>query len=576
MWHRDDVGVIGGSAAPTFGQLYDYESMNQHGVVGGILWAPNFAIGYDAFTGKVAFNLTGVPSGTEVYTDSGEILRYVLNYNTTLKSGTLRLWNNTQEQMGLHGALGTGSSAYQWRPNGKSINMSTAFSWEVPITADLVGNANPAIVYVLPGDVILGRSSAVSPGVGDKFTPDPYTMWAISDNPENRGQLLWKQSYSAPEGNVTRRLGPLDPITRVWTMFDVETMQWLGYSVDTGHELWGPTDIDVTAYQYYGSGEGGGQRAVTAYGNLYVQGFGGELLCISLTDGHLVWKFNDTNSGIDTPWGLRPIFISAVADGKVYAFNNEHSPNVPLYKGQKIYCIDANSGEEIWSMLGWAGQSGGRGTSTSVLADGVLVYYNYYNSQLYAVGKGPSKTTVEAPLTSVAQGTGVVIRGTVEDISAGAKAKVASGEFNIVPAVSDASQSSWMEYIYMQKPMPTDATGVPVKIFATGPDGNTDEIATVTSGADGMFYYAWAPSQTGTYVINAVFEGSNSYWPSSSSTVVLVGSASAVPTNVPTETSPPVSPPGDISSTETLLIAAAAAVIIIAVIAVALVLKRRK
>jgi hypothetical protein len=329
LWHRDDIGVIGGSASPTFGQLFDYESPNQHGVVGGILWATAGAsqyaatagstwTAYDAMTGKWLYNLTGVPTGTTVYTSKGEVLNYVFNYNTTTKSGWMALWNNTQDSQGLHLANDTSTSAWQWRPNGKVVDMSKAYSWNVTIPS-LPGNSAPAIVQILPGDIILGRSSAIAAGVGDKFTPDPFTIWAISDKPANRGQLLWIKDYPAPSGNLTRRFAtmPIDPVNRVFLMSDVETMQWLGYSLDSGNLLWGPTNVPMRAYQYYGSGEGGGQRGSVAYGNLYVQGFGGEILCFSAKNGTLMWRFNDTNSGLDTPWGLRPIFLGAIADGKV-------------------------------------------------------------------------------------------------------------------------------------------------------------------------------------------------------------------------------------------------------------------
>ncbi len=63
---------------PTFGELYDYESPNQHGVVpNGYLWqtvtpvrsTTQTWIAYDALTGKWLFNLTDVPStGTIAYT----------------------------------------------------------------------------------------------------------------------------------------------------------------------------------------------------------------------------------------------------------------------------------------------------------------------------------------------------------------------------------------------------------------------------------------------------------------------------------------------------------------------------
>ncbi|MGF3521494.1 MAG: PQQ-binding-like beta-propeller repeat protein [Candidatus Bathyarchaeia archaeon] len=610
LWHSDEINVRNNSISatsaglslipsPTFGQLYCYESPNQHGVVGGILWQTSTASGvttwqgFDAYTGKWLFNETGVPTGTEVYTDKGEIVRYVLSYSTTTKSGWLALWNNTQEQMGLHAGLGTTTNAWQWRPNGKSVNMSTAYSWNVSITADLTGNANPAIVQILPGDIILGRSSAISAGVGDKFTPDPWTMWAISDKPQSRGQLLWKQSYPAPAGNLTRRFFtlPIDPVNRVILMFDVETMQFLGYSLDTGRLLWGPTNIPLRAYQYYGSGEGGGQRGAVAYGNLYVQGFGGELLCINTANGNLVWKYNNTNSGMDTPWGLRPIFIAAIADGKVYAFNNEHSPNDPLYRGNSIYCIDAFTGEEIYKMLSWSGQTGGTGTSTAVLADGVLVYYNYYDNSLYAIGKGPSAITVDAPATVIAKGESIVVRGTVSDQSAGAKAKVASGAFSMVPAMSDQSQAAWMEYVYMQKPKPTNATGVTVKLTAIDPNGNLINIGTAISDINGKYGLVWTPEIEGIYQVIATFEGSNSYYGSTDSTYIAVGpapspqptaapTASPIPTVVPTPTptvSPSVAPlPEAQPTTDTYIIVAAAVIVIVVVAVAAVLLKKRK
>ena len=53
-------------------------------------------IAWDSLTGKWLFNITDVPStGTIAYTSQGEIVKYILNYNTTAKSGWLALWNWT-------------------------------------------------------------------------------------------------------------------------------------------------------------------------------------------------------------------------------------------------------------------------------------------------------------------------------------------------------------------------------------------------------------------------------------------------------------------------------------------------
>ncbi len=605
LWYSDQIGIesakVGPGGSTPFsmraamkGQLFDYESMNQHGVVGGIIWEVTGSkwIAWDAFTGKWLFNETNVPVGYEVYTSKGEIVRYVLRYNSTTRSGTLALWNNTQDQVGLDLALGTVSEAYQWRPNGKQVDMSTAYSWTVSVP-DLSGLAAPSIMWVIPGDIILG-TSAVWPSVGGVLTKTPYpiTMWALSDKPANRGQLLWVQNYTDPGTSVTPLMGPLDASTRVYTMTNIETMEWIGYSLDTGVKLWGPIAGATRAYTYYGSGKGGGQQGFVAYGNLYTQGFGGELICFSMKDGSVLWRYNNTNSGMDTPWGLRPIFVSAIADGKVYAFNNEHSPNVPLYKGQKIYCVDAFTGKEIYTMMGWSGQVGGGGESTAALAESFLTYYNYYDGQVYCVGKGPSATTIEAPLTAITKGEGLILRGTVTDQSAGAQAKVDANLFSSVPAVSDESQAAWMEYIYMQKPKPTNTTGVQVKLTAIDPNGNTINIATVASDNSGLYSYLWAPETSGKYTVTAAFEGSDSYWPSSAVTAIGVTPATAapsqspIPTSAPTSTvaptvaptttpSPAVINPEAVPNT-VLYVAIAAVVVIIVIVAVAFLLRKRK
>ncbi len=136
---------------PTFGELYCYESPNQHGVVpNGYLWqtvtpvrsTTQTWIAWDSLTGKWLFNLTDVPStGTIAYTSQGEIVKYILNYNNTAKSGWLALWNwtsangvpassTTANGVQLNGP-GSGTNYLQFRPVGRVINASTAYSWNV-------------------------------------------------------------------------------------------------------------------------------------------------------------------------------------------------------------------------------------------------------------------------------------------------------------------------------------------------------------------------------------------------------------------------------------------------------------
>jgi hypothetical protein len=163
----------------------------------------------------------------------------------------------------------------------------------------------------------------------------------------------------------------------------------------------------------------------------------------------------------------------------------------------------------------------------------------------------------------------VVIRGSVTDISAGTEQDVIARRFpNGVPAVSDASMEGWMEYVYMQKPRPTDAVGVDVTLSVIDTNNNFREIGTVTSDADGFFYYNWTPDIPGDYKVVASFAGSESYWPSHAETAFAVDAA---PESTP---APTPTPP---SMSETYFLPSVAGIIVaIAVVGALLLLILRK
>jgi hypothetical protein len=222
--------------------------------------------------------------------------------------------------------------------------------------------------------------------------------------------------------------------------------------------------------------------------------------------------------------------MGSIADGKIYLVTSEHSPNAPIYKDALVRCVNATTGEEIWTIMGFCGSfESPRGDA--VVADGFLVYLNHYDMQIYCIGKGPSATTVQAPMTAITAGNSVVIQGTVIDIAAGTKQNEPAARFpNGVPAVSDASMSAWMEYVYMQKPRPANATGVEVTIDAIDPNGNFIHIGTATSDTSGTFGYAWTtPDVPGKYTIIATFAGSESYWPSYAETYTAISEAPPAP-----------------------------------------------
>jgi len=239
---------------------------------------------------------------------------------------------------------------------------------------------------------------------------------------------------------------------------------------------------------------------------------------------------NSTNTGLQTPWGMYPIHIGTIADGKIYLFNSEHSPNEPMYKDVYVTCIDANTGQEKWRIMSYA-NPGSFMAPGFAIADGYLAYLNLYDKQIYTIGKGPSETTVTASPKVSVYGSSVIIEGTIIDIAAGTKQKEQAARFpNGVPAVSDDSQSEWMQYVYMQKPRPMDTVGVQITLSVVDANGNYRDIGTTTSDADGFFVFTWKPDIEGQYTVYASFAGSDSYWPSHAVTAFTVDPAAPTPT----------------------------------------------
>ena len=163
------------------------------------------------------------------------------------------------------------------------------------------------------------------------------------------------------------------------------------------------------------------------------------------------------------------------------------------------------------------------------MGDSVIATMDTYDQQVWAIGKGPSTTTVAAPDVGVAFGSSVVIHGTVTDVSPGTTGDRIKLRFpNGVPAVSDASMSDWMLYVYKQFEKPMSAVGVDVTISVFDANGNYREIGKTTSSADGVFNFAWTPDVPGTYKVYASFAGSAGYYGSNAEAAFVVDPAPVV------------------------------------------------
>jgi hypothetical protein len=278
---------------------------------------------------------------------------------------------------------------------------------------------------------------------------------------------------------------------------------------------------------------------------------------------------------LETAYGNYPVnnALTVSGDGKLFVATDEHTPDAVMWRGGKIFAVDAFSGKPVWNISG--------NLRLPSIADGYLTAVNQYDNQIYTFGKGPSKTTVSAPLTSVPLGQSFMIAGSVTDQSPGQKD---------TPAISDIDMSAWMEYLHMQKTKPANAKGVQVTLVAVDSNGGVTELGTTTSDVYGSYGLSWTPQTKGTYQIIANFAGTNSYGSSSASTYITVDSATASAQPTPTPASPtppptatstpspspsqPVNPTGGVNTA--LYVAIAAVAIIAIVVTVAVILKRRK
>jgi hypothetical protein len=501
IWFKEGMHI-------TNGQIYNYVSPNQYGGIA-YLWdrvGPTWHM-YDAFTGNLILDIANATGGNVVMSPMGDMLVYVLNG----ANNWLAMWNSSSFPQMLAGPLGSGTAGWQWRPpEGATLDWKDGIQWNVSIPA-VPGQH----ISVIDGDVILATTGSFLGGM--------FSQMEIGYSTKT-GELLW--------GPINRTIaeaptawGFQGPIGEgVYTEYITNTLEWYGYDANTGQKLWGPTEPTIDPWGVYVTGN------VIACGKLFNMGADG-LHAYDITNGEHLWDFNAGPSGLETVYPNFPFQVGGftVADDKVFAVTG-HSHTQPLFRGARLFAIDAETGVECWSISGWLSSGW---MSPPAIADGYLLTTNSYDNQLYCFGKGPSETTVTAPDTAISLGSSVLIRGTVTDQSAGAKG---------TPAISDEDMSAWMEYMYMQKAMPEDAKGVTVKLTAIDPNRNFQDIGETISDIDGNFGITWMPPVPGIYHVIAEFEGSESYGSSLATTYFTVDPAPTAATSIEPVPTMPMTP----------------------------------
>lgn len=459
VWYLDRTDLA-------WGQLVLISNLNEHGVIP-YLWfgsQSTYDI-YDPMTARELFTMTNVPSGTITTGPNGEILVY------SLSGTTLTLWNST---LAMHNA---GNDDY-WTPTG-TISGSGATEW----TTTLQGASGSLMINPEEGSLITYPSSWTGSAEGT------YSGYALPPNygrPGSSTTRLWTKQITG-DGEIRASANVADG---AFAVFDAGPNFFTIYNATDGTIIKTTEELEsgwaTFIYVHH-----------IAYGKLIAIGYDGYIHAYDVTnaskDGD--WHYYLGSAGFENAYGSYPTWNGmTIADGKIFVCADEHSSDAIPWRGGKLWVVEVATGELAWEISGWH--------KVPVISDGIATAINPLDMQIYTFGKGPSATTVSAPDVVVPLGSSIMITGTVTDQTPSSKD---------TPAISDEWMSAWMEYLYMQKPFPEDATGVEVIIEVTDSNNNSYIIGTPTSDNTGAYGLMYTPTIAGNFTVTAYFVGTNSY-----------------------------------------------------------------
>ena len=535
LWKK----VIMNNASISFAQNLRWAGYNHHAVYS-YFWVTSGANWYafDPYTGLWEFTVSNVPSGTTVNDDNGWLYRVYLDYST----GEGYIWS----MVDLIEPFGANSPAPgSWLPGGSFYGRRYA-TWDAAEQAQGGGLSEAAqrayiSEFTFDAAACVGGSGAVrATAFGDRvfglrYTLDNVTTWAISLADGHEGATLFSKTWTAPAdweaGQVQIEYNAISLEEGAAVIWNKDALEYFAFSTDTGDYMWGPAAPEYYM-NYYGWTELGERPIVIWNGRLYSSGAGGIIYCYSLVNGSVLWTYEATDPYQEylfaNNWWQ---FFLWIVDGKLYSGHLEHSAIEPMPRGAPFLCLDAVSGDLVWRADGLFRSTrwGGRG----IIGDSVMVGMDTYDNRLYAVGKGQSALTIAKSQVVVEQGSAVTIQGNVIDVSPGCltDTNLAIRFPNGVPAVSDASMSDWMLYVWKNFERPADATGVTVKLEAINPDGGYEDWGTTTSDSYGNWAFGACPDKTGTYMIIATFTGSGAYYGSTDTAYLTVADPVEVDTS---------------------------------------------
>jgi hypothetical protein len=490
----------------SIGFQYDFEWENAHGVIDFLIAKRGtFMDFYDPMNGERAFTIQNATSNGAFIQNNTAGIGYTNDLTEyIIANNRLILWSFSKCV-----APTSGSS---WAPS-QTVNYEWAkgivYNVSLPKPANSASYAFGTGGGAVDGRMIVARSV--------NNTLWPPTLYLVGVRCSD-GQILWTSNTTLINDPGIWRGGGgthLSSDAGVYLNYKKETQQVIAWDIANGQVKYttdARTDSDWGSYT-------SGWPMDSAYGKFYVGAYDGYMYAYDLATGDFLWKYYAGNAGLETPYGSYPFFLGipygmTVADGKIFAPTGEHSPNVPMYRGERLHVIDVNTGDAVWTVQGW--------WLGNAIADGSWTALNGYDGRVYNFYKGLTQMTVSAPQTTVASGSSVLIQGTILDLSPAQPG---------TPCVSRDSMTAWMEYLHMDQPKPDNVTGVPVKLEAISADGTVTSIGTVMSDLNG-YATTWNAPSEGVYTIVASFATDESYGSSQSSTRLSVGPA-ATTINVP-------------------------------------------
>jgi outer membrane protein assembly factor BamB len=457
---------------------------------------------YSTLNGAMLQNITNVPRDlTSVKFEDGDAIAWctqasLSTWNTTkpLKLSYVNLikWNYTQ----LITTVGySQSTSNDWR-KGIMWNVSAQLGDQVDVGDNYF--RGPTCFPFREANVVIVRT--------------PNAMQTMSGFDYTTGKFLWKNNATVLnidvliEGVATSSNGPhimRDSATSNNVAYDVRTGREI-FRLSTGQDPWG----FIPAYSH-----------VYHNGVNFLGSYDGYIYAYSSSSGQKIWQSPYIGQEFETVENNQPFNGHAIgADGVLYFSSVTTYQMMPRPRFAHIVAVNETTGNFLWKLP--------IDIMPIAVADGYLLGESIDNGILYGIGKGATKTTVNASPAILSRGNAIMIQGTVLDQSPGKPG---------VPAVADSDMSEWMDYLYGQNATllnnPPKPNGVQVTISVLDSNGNTRQIGTATTNSEGLFHFQWAPDIEGEYVLTAAFAGSESYWPSSGQTAL--GVTEAQPTQAP-------------------------------------------